>query len=476
MSKFNTAYAPQKTENLSGGEAYKQSSELELVSIMLTSFANDQYYRSEGDTFKKIQELINSCNPEFVAKAAIYARTSFGMRSITHVIASELAKYCGGKSWAKNFYDKIIYRPDDMMEILSYHTAKNGKVPNSMKKGFASAIGRFDKYSLAKYRNEGKAFKLVDVVNLVHPVPNEKNQEALSLLIRNELKSFDTWETELSKTGQIATSEDEKMDLKKGVWIDLVREKKIKYFALLRNLRNIIEQAPEVLDEALEMLLDEQAIKKSLVLPFRFITAFETIKSAPLDGMLVRKVLVALSKAVDISLSNVPQFPGRTLVVLDVSGSMAGKPAEIGSLFSAILVKANNADMMIFDNIARYINVNTLDSTMTIANSLRFNGGSTNFNSIFHAANRKYDRVIILSDMQGWVGYNTPTQSFNQYKRLTGSNPFVYSFDLQGYGTMQFPEQNVFCLAGFSDKVFDIMSLMEQDKKALINKINSIEL
>ena len=111
------------------------------------------------------------------------------MRSITHVLASELAQYASGEPWAKDFYSAIINRPDDMMEILSYHKKNKGKITNSIKKGFADAFNRFDKYQLAKYRGSDKDFKLVDVVNLVHPIPNEKNSEALDLLINNKLKS-----------------------------------------------------------------------------------------------------------------------------------------------------------------------------------------------------------------------------------------------------------------------------------------------
>jgi hypothetical protein len=39
-----------------------------------------------------------------------------------------------------------------------------------------------------------------------------------------------------------------------------------------------------------------------------------------------------------------------------------------------------------------------------------------------------------------------------------------------------FPEKNVYCLAGFSEKVFDIIKLLETDKDALINEIEKIEL
>lgn len=474
MGRFNTVIQSKAdTVNLAGGEAYSQSPELELISILLSSFANDQFYRKATDTFSQLKKLIGKCDPEFVAKAAVYARTKFGMRSISHVAASELAKHVSGKSWAKDFYSAVVYRPDDMMEILSYHTQVNGKITKAMKSGLAKAFDKFDRYSLAKYRGEGKGFKLVDVVNLVHPKATEKNKEAIKALIKGELKSFDTWETELSKAGQLATSEDEKSDLKKEVWIKLIREKKLGYFALLRNLRNIIEQAPEVITEACAMLADDSLIKKSLVLPFRYITAYDELSKLS-TGKVVREVIIALNKALDISVLNVPKFDGETCIVLDISGSMQGKPSVIGALFSAILVKSNNADFVTFDTEAKYRNVNPMDSTITITNSMRFNGGGTDFHCIFRTLNKKYDRIIILSDMQGWVGYNTPAAAFNQYKGATGSNPFVYSFDLQGYGSMQFPEKKVFCLAGFSDKVFDIMNLLEQDKEALINEIKSV--
>lgn len=480
MSRFNQNSEGTKTVNLAGGEAYKQTPELELISILLTSFANDSFYRSANDTFDRLKELVRICGKKFVAQAAVYARTQFGMRSITHYVASELAKHIAGEKWAKDFYSAVVYRPDDMLEILSYHTSKNGKLPNSMKKGLAKAFDKFDAYSLAKYRGEGKGFKLIDVVNLVHPTPTEKNADAIKALVKGELKSFDTWETELSKAGQTATNEEEKAEFKKEVWTKLIREKKLGYFALLRNLRNIIEQAPEVINEAIETLTNEAMIKKSLVLPFRFLTAFEEIQKLT-DGKIVRTVLMALNKAVDIAVSNVPKFDGETLVVLDVSASMqeahlgTKSPHIIGALFSAVLAKSNNSDFMVFSDNAQYHNINPMDSTITISNSLRFASGGTNFHSIFQTANKKYDRIIILSDMQGWIGGYSPTREFANYKSSTGANPFVYSFDLKNYGSMQFPETNVFALAGFSEKVFDIMRLMETDKHALISEVKKVQ-
>lgn len=115
-----------------------------------------------------------------------------------------------------------------------------------------------------------------------------------------------------------------------------------------------------------------------------------------------------------------------------------------------------------------------MDSAITIAQKFKFSSGGTNFHSIFQTANKKYDRIVILSDMQGWIGRNAPTASYGQYKSATGANPFIYSFDLNSYGSMQFPERNVFALAGFSDKIFQVMSLLETDKNALVNEVKKI--
>lgn len=466
--KFNKTVS-NKTVNLAGGKAYKQTDKLEFVSILLTSFLKDQFYKSENDTAEKLVDLIGKLDKRFVAKTAVYARTKFGMRSVSHLVAGEIAKNVKGEQWTKNFFNKVVYRPDDMLEILSYYCFKYGKpIPNSLKKGLREAILKFDDYKLAKYRGEGKAVSMVDLVNLVHP----KGTDTLKKLIKGELRSVDTWEAKLSKAGQESESDEELAEAKDKAWKDLILEKKIGYFALLRNLRNILEQSPEILDKALELLVDENLIKKSLVLPFRFTTALKAVEETSFDG--VRKVIVALNKAVDFALSNVPKLKGRTLVVLDESGSMSGRPSEIGSLFTAVLVKACDADLITFAESARYQNLNSMDSTLTLTKSINFNGGGTNFHSIFQTANKPYDRIIILSDMQGWIGYNTPQAEFNAYKARTGADPKIYSFDLQGYGTMQFPEQNVYCLAGFSDKIFDIMKMLETDKNVLINEIDKI--
>jgi len=488
MSRFNQPAVGTKTVNQAGGVAYQQTPELELASLLLTTFVKSEAYRTEAQVLDRVKELIKLCDKKFVAQAAVYARNEYGMRSISHVVASELAKYTGGLDWAKDFFAAVVRRPDDITEILAYHAANNGKVPNAMKKGLAASFGKFDGYSLAKYRGEGHAYKLVDAANLMHPKATEKNAEALRQLMRGELRSTDTWETKLSAAGQGGASEDDKIENKREVWVELISTGKLPYFALLRNLRNIVEQAPEMVGAACRMLVDEKAIRKSLVLPFRFLTAYDEL--AKLGSVsAVREVLMALNRAVDISLGNLPDFGGKSLVVLDVSGSMTQmvsnpNPAQIGALFAAVLAKATNADIMTFAVDAQYHQYNPMDSTVTISNSLRFGGGGTNFASIFQRATEKYDRVFLLSDMQGWMlppylthtmqASSSPVPSYNDYKQKTGANPYIYSFDLTGGGTTQFPADRVFCIAGYSDKVLTLLPKLEQDRNALVNVIKAV--
>lgn len=474
MAKFRKVSTGTKTVNKAGGVAFKEDPKLELVSLLLTSFVSDKFYEKANDQLDRLTKLVDTVDPKFSAKAAIYARNEFGMRSITHALIGELVHKVKGASWTKNAIQKTVKRPDDMLEMLAYYGNKYGKpFPNSLKKGLSLALGKFDEYSLAKYRGERSDVSLVDLVNLVHFRPPKEKQELFRKLMRGELASKDTWESKLSVAGQQAEGNEEKAEELKGeAWAQLIKEKKIGYFALLRNLRNL-EKYPDLMPAALELLVDENLIKKSLVLPFRFQTAAEQISD--------RKTLVAIHKALDIAVANVPKFKGKTLIVLDVSGSMTsmGKstsPAKIGSLFSAVLYKVNDADFIEFSDSARYRVFNPSDSAMTIANSISNASGGTNFPSIFQTANKRYDRIIILSDMQGWMGGGAPTRAFEEYKKRTGANPHIFSFDLQGYGTLQFPQPQVYAIAGFSEKILDVMGMLEEDRNALIRKIESVEL
>ena len=266
------------TVNLAGGQAHAESEKLELVTILLTSFLEDQFYRKADQTAKRLTELVSKIpDKRFVAQAAIYARREAGMRSVSHLVAGEIARQVKGAEWSKRFFDRVVFRVDDVLEILAYYFAVHGKpVPNALKKGLGQALARFDAHQLSKYRREGASIKLVDAVNLVHP----PHSEALGQLVRGTLAVAETWETKLTKAGQEAASDEDKASRKAEAWAGLIRERKIGYFALLRNLRNVLEQVPDLIDDAVALLTDEKLIRRSLVMPFRFRTALDAVEAA----------------------------------------------------------------------------------------------------------------------------------------------------------------------------------------------------
>jgi len=218
-------------------------------------------------------------------------------------------------------------------EILSCYATLNGSLhpmPMALKRGLAAALSGFSEYALAKYRGGAKALKLVDAVNLLHP----RHTEALKALVAGTLKSADTWESAISAAGKTEGGEQAVDAKKKEEWARLIKERKLGYFALIRNLRNIAEAGidDEAFGELLKQLQNHEAIKKSLVVPFRILVAYKVAHSLGpshrqrFQGRIAvsEKTLLAeaFSAALDLALVNVPELPGRSLVALDRSASM----------------------------------------------------------------------------------------------------------------------------------------------------------
>jgi hypothetical protein len=455
----------------------------------LTSFLGDKFYRTGSDEQARIAQLVAQ-EPLFAAKAAVFARNEFGMRSVSHVVAGEVTQHVKGEQWVKHFIDAVIRRPDDMSEIIAYRASRYGlhPIPNALKKGLRRAFGKFDRYQLSKYRGDGKAVSLVDLVNLVKPVPTERNADALRDIAAGKLRSEDTWEARLSSGAD-----------KGDTWAGLLAENQLGYMALLRNLRNIANDAnEETFTAALAQLADPGRVVRSLVLPFRFYTAYREISSSDVPPHRKGPILGALSAAADHSVSNMPDFSGVTLIALDTSGSMTGgkisdrsgtTAAQIGALFAAALTRrlSGRSFILTFDTQATTPAVNPADSVLTVTDQIvrGMRGGGTNMDLPF-THDTPVDRVIVLSDMQAWTNGqwgqhvlwgqpHRPAQSaLDAYRQRTGANPHVYSFDLTGYGSLQFPASRCYQIAGWSEKVFDLMALLEQDRNAMVNKVDKV--
>lgn len=466
MSRFNTKQTT-KTTNIAGGQAFTMDHKMELVHAVLTTFLEDKYYENGEDRINRIKLLIQKNTPEFVANLAVIARLEFNLRSVTHLLIGELAKYHKGDSLVKDTMVKACIRPDDLTEIVSYIGTP---IPKQVKRGVRNALLKFNRYQLAKYKGEGKGVSMVDLFNLCHPKvqhATDEQKQAWKDLIEGNLKSFDTWETEISNSSQ---------EERKSKWEVLIKENKLGYMALLRNLNNLIKNdvSDEVIDLAIQKLTDKEQVKKSKQLPFRFTTAYENVSGN-------RRLTDAISIAMDHAVSNTPELSGKTLIAIDSSGSMDGDPIDKASIFGATLAKVNsNSDVILYDTGVKELTISGRTPVIDIAEAIKkaAMGGGTQTSLVFRYAidmKKIYDRIIIISDNESWSEsmYGDSVQNwYNKYH--TVADPFVYAVDIQGYGTKDISSHKVFHLTGWSNRLLDFIGHIEKGQ-SLVDYIKNYE-
>jgi 60 kDa SS-A/Ro ribonucleoprotein len=520
MGKYNTTVKTKTNvaTTYEGGQGYKYDSVNELISLLATG-VNNTYYESMGDRedrlSKLIDEVVKQRGVQFTAKALVYARSKMGQRSVTHFGGVALARHLSGSPIGKYIYSKynrkdevggLVYRLDDMLEMIAAYMALNpGKrLPNSMSRGFRTALENADTYELAKYQASSKNVSLVDAFNLLHPRPsNEKMAEVFKQLMNGELKQFNTVEDKNTKVGQEVAKKVKSGELSKEEatevlseaknenFNELLKSGKIGYKALVMNLRNILKVGDgDTISLAVKHLTNVEAIRKSLIQPFELDVASEVIVSENVgNGTSRASILKALETAFELSIPNLAEvFHGETAVVFDSSGSMssavqlatkvnASKSAiEKASLVAATFAKGTGADVYHFADRCVSIKYNPTDSYSTLKSNFKSQQGNVGYGTSFHSilttlnsSKKRYNRVIVISDMQGHDSFKHST--------LDG-NPYIYSVDMCGYGTTMANPKNpkVFALYGYSAEMVRVATQMEIDPKTLIKEIEAVRL
>src|SRR5271166_78116 len=267
-------------------------------SVLACMLWEDQFYEDGVSIAERIAALVPRVAAGQVATLVVEAREQMKLRHAPLLLVREMARYATHRSLVAETLARVIQRADELAEFLAIYW-KDGRQPLSaqVKKGLAAAFCRFDAYALAKYDREC-VVKLRDVLFLTHAKPLTAEQ-ALTWrqLIEGELPSPETWEVRLSRGEQ-----------KREVWESLLVENRLGALALLRNLRNM--QAAGVEPELVRHAL--AAIRVERVLPFRFIAA---ARYAP-------QWEPWLEQAMFLSLQGQSRLAGRTVLLVDVSGSM----------------------------------------------------------------------------------------------------------------------------------------------------------
>lgn len=414
------------------------------------------------------------------------------------------------------------------------------KIPSAIKKGFKKRLEKLDPYLIDKYKMGGREISLVDLVNLFHPTPNQQNAEAYKRLVKDsgkglsELYSSKILEKEMSAAGQ--TTGDKKEAKKEAITAVLENSAGMPMFNLLRNLRNILLYAPGEVEGAINQLTSPEKVQKSRLLPFRFLSAynevnamahttaktgdkitFEDEKQGDLVSKTVfdgnkKKVLAGIEKAIELSCVNIPVLDGRTAILIDHSGSMRGdgggsslvsalsktKSSDIADVFAAMLLHHQpNVYVGLFgDRLLSYEvdrNKGILGTARDMHRLGNNCGGGTeagiyDFFNEMSKTGKAVDNIIIFSDMVigdgcSWYGTTNETRSGkfrDVFKAFKSKFPTckVVSVDIhQTSGTSVFDKSyNVTQIAGWSDKIFNLIEAGTVGYKALIKEIEAIEI
>lgn len=222
---------PYLTANHEGAVAFTMDAETELYSIVCTSLMNNKFYQTADEEMLRLRELVGQCDPEFVAKLAVYAREQMYVRTMPLVLTVELAKVHSGDSLVSRTVGRVVSRADEITELLSCYAYLNGKdvtgmnalrgLSKQVQKGLAIAFNKFDRYRLEKY-NRDTSVKLKDALFLVHPkAKNEEQQKIFDELASDSLPVPRTWETVMSKND--GRTKKEKWEEIISMWIEVGR-------------------------------------------------------------------------------------------------------------------------------------------------------------------------------------------------------------------------------------------------------------
>lgn len=466
----------QDSINKAGGPAFALGLKERFATRLMTCLVGEPKYY--GDT---TQELVDETkalcfdDPEFVLKAAIYAREQMNLRTAPVLLIRWLAPHLPS-SQMEMAIPRICTRPDQLADLHAYYLATQDKrtLSKGMKLGVRAALSGYSTYQLAKYPKG-----LVALIKTTHPARREEFQA----LIENRSEAPYTWEVELTRHGN-----------NQETWDKLLAENAVGYMALLRNLRNILANASKHVQTICDKLTDPEQIKNSKQFPFRYLAALRALQGSDVPkGDQFARVIEALGKAFELSAENLPKMPGTTVFIMDHSGSMSGTLSDRGSISymdtadTLAIMGATMCDAAIpvaFGSSATIVEVPSEMGTLQAVDAMKQVdvGHSTNLPAAFELLREKAiqaDRIIVLSDMQS---YRTDSRgSYSQessqlWRAAYGQEAWIHSIDLAGYGTTQIRDDNVSLIAGWSDKILNLIPLIEQGGSSFIQAIENVQL
>ncbi|MFI0479951.1 TROVE domain-containing protein [Actinomadura sp. 9N215] len=528
MAKFNrgkvrpAVSSPIRTEALPSGRTHEGApgyardtkSELFLLSVS-NMVGEDTFYEMAGDRDARFRGLVHQVAVDdlpWLAGFLPWLRDEANLRSAPLVAALEAVRArlaAGLNGGNRQLVSSVIRRADEPGEALAYWLAAYGRaVPKPVKRGIGDAVLRLGtEFNYVKWGSESRGVAFADVLNLTHPGDRKGSAQRLQGPWQHDLFGYAvkhrhqpdapipaSLETLSRRDALLSMPVDERRRVLEDP--DLLRRAgftwealagwlqgpmdaaawhavipSMGYMALLRNLRNFDEAgvSDEVATRVAARLADPAQVTRSRQFPYRFFSAYLAAPSL--------RWADALDKALTASTSNVPEFRGRTLVLVDTSASMSSGGvsarskmtyAQIAALFGvALAARGNRVDLHGFaDGTFRHWfrrGASVLREVERFTRRIGEVGHGTRIAEAVHATYRGHDRVVIVSDMQtfggGWAG------------DVTNSAPPdvpMYGFNLAGYKHAAMPTgtgtRHEF--GGMTDRTFPLIPLLESGRNA----------
>ncbi|WP_367324049.1 TROVE domain-containing protein [Streptomyces sp. HUAS ZL42] len=493
-----------------GGRGHERDARSELFLLAVSNFVSQQTFYESGaardDRFATLVRELAVTDPAWTAGLLGWLRGEGNLRTAAVVGAAEYVKArleAGATDGPSNrqVVASVLRRPDEPGELLAYWTATYGRnVPKPVKRGIADAVRRlYSGKSLLKYDTASKGYRFGDILNLVHaaPDPDKPWQGELFQYALDRRHNPDTAVPPASST--VLTAHRELMALPVGArravvtstggaerlaaagmtwealagWLQGPMDKEaweavipsMGAMALVRNLRNFDQAgvSDEVAARVAARISDPAEVARSRQFPFRYLAAYQHAPSL--------RWAYPLEQALGHSLVNVPALPGRTLVLVDRSGSMFYSRmsdrselnrADAAAIFgTALALRAADADLVEFGSSSSRVKFRKGESALKILE--RFgNLGGTDTTEAVRRHYKKHDRVLIVTDEQyAYSHHGDPTE------QVPAHVP-VYTWNLAGYRAGHGPsgKANRHTFGGLSDAAFRMVPLLEAARDA----------
>lgn len=522
MARFNrpgvrpAVHSPVVTEavptlvNAKGAPGFAREPKGELFLLAVSNMVGQSKFhegaQASDNRFSTLVRQVAVADPAWTLGFIGWLRGEANMRTASLVASAEAAAAFleAGVPGGRQLIDAALKRPDEPGELLAYWTSTYGRsLPKPVKRGVADAAMRhFNQKNALKYDTASHAWRFADVLELVHPrhatpaqgdlykylldlrhapdhsepveIPASLGMLRANKVLRtrvkagepelllnpeNLLKAGMTWEDVLSLGGQYGLD-------KAKLWESIIPS--MGAMALIRNLRNMDQAGVDdaTAAQVIATITDEDNIRRSRMFPLRMLSAYRAAPSL--------RWSYALEVAMRHSLGNVPALPGRTLVLVDRSGSMFYSKlserseltcADGAALFGAALaVRCDAADLVQFGTSYSTVPFDRAESVLKIMDKFGSLGG-TNTPAAVQGNFRPgvHNRVVIVTDEQydGYRYYGDPTS-------LVPADVPVYTWNLAGYkaGHGVSGTSNRHTFGGLSDAAFKMVPLLERGRDA----------